>query len=260
MSSLRVNAEERFVASQTNTALDEGYAAIDSEVIPGQYVMVAVSDTGRGMSKETLTRVFEPFFTTKEVGKGTGLGLSMVYWFVKQSGGHVTIYSEVGQGTTVKLYFRRFMSESAAQIAESIEDVPMASRDEVVLVVEDNVDVRTYSVMVLGELGYRVLEAGDAQAPWQLWRVRYASIYCLPTRCYRENPATYLLMQRANTAPGCAYFIQRDIPATRLCITAGSIPAYNSSASRLRLMSLPSGYETYWMQLDKFQSYSSLNS
>jgi CheY-like chemotaxis protein len=111
-----------------------------------------------------LSRVFEPFFTTKEVGRGTGLGLSMVYGFVKQSGGHVTIYSEIGQGSTVKLYFPRFMGTALAPAAETVNVVPKASSGEVVLVVEDNVEVRTYSVTVLGELGYQVLEASDAEA------------------------------------------------------------------------------------------------
>jgi CheY-like chemotaxis protein len=147
-----------------NTALDETYAATDTEVIPGQYVMVAVSDTGTGMTPEVLARAFEPFFTTKEVGRGTGLGLSMVYGFVKQSGGHVTIYSEVGEGTTVKLYFPRYQGGMAARDVPAPSAVPSASHEEVVLVVEDNEEVRSYSVMILTELGYGVLEARDAES------------------------------------------------------------------------------------------------
>jgi len=145
-----------------NALLDDRYVATDSEVVPGQYVMVAISDTGMGMDADTLTRVFEPFFTTKEVGKGTGLGLSMVYGFVKQSGGHVTIYSEPGKGTTVKLYFPRFTGEGAAHVEEKPVHAPLRAYGETILVVEDNEDVRAYSVMILTELGYGVLEAVDA--------------------------------------------------------------------------------------------------
>jgi len=147
-----------------NTALDEGYAAVDSEVIPGQYVVIAVSDTGHGMDKETLTRVFEPFFTTKEVGRGTGLGLSQVYGFVKQSGGHITVYSELDQGTTVKMYFPRFHGDAGGTDEIADPFVPTSSDGEVILVVEDNDDVRAYSTMILGELGYEVLEAAEAGA------------------------------------------------------------------------------------------------
>src|SRR5262249_48706247 len=146
----------------TNTALDESYTATDAEVIPGQYVMIAVSDTGTGMSKETLARVFEPFFTTKEPGRGTGLGLSMVYGFVKQSGGHLTLYSELGQGTTVKLYFPRYTGNERSEELEAEATLPGSSDGEVILVVEDHDDVRAHSTMILAELGYRVLEAPEA--------------------------------------------------------------------------------------------------
>jgi CheY-like chemotaxis protein len=123
------------------------------------------------MSKDTLARVFEPFFTTKELGRGTGLGLSMVYGFVKQSGGHVTIYSEEGQGTTVKLYLPRLLSDAGATGDEDTgHEYPSASEDEVILVVEDNPDVRSFSVMCLAELGYRVLEAVDADGALTILR------------------------------------------------------------------------------------------
>ena len=167
---LAVNARDAMPAGgkltieTVNTALDESYAAVDSEVKPGQYVAICVSDSGHGMSPETVARVFEPFFTTKEVGRGTGLGLSMVYGFVKQSGGHVTIYSEEGQGTTVKMYFPRFLGATTQVDAADALAVPTGSEGEVVLVVEDNDDVRTYSSMVLRELGYRVLEASESEA------------------------------------------------------------------------------------------------
>ncbi len=171
---LAVNARDampeggKLTIETANTLLDDTYAATDREVIPGQYVMVAVSDSGIGMSRETLERAFEPFFTTKEVGKGTGLGLSMVYGFAKQSGGHVTIYSEPGQGTTVKLYFPRYSGTDKRQDDERSTYIPTASEHETILVVEDNEDVRIYSVMVLRELGYDVLEARDADEALKL--------------------------------------------------------------------------------------------
>lgn len=174
---LAVNARDampsggKLTIETQNTYLDESYTATDAEVRPGQFVMICVSDTGSGMSKSTLARVFEPFFTTKETGRGTGLGLSMVYGFVKQSGGHVTIYSEEGEGTTVKLYFPRHQSSEEPLVEEMNErQYLLASEDEVVLVVEDNPEVRAFSVNSLSELGYRVLQAGDAEAALAILR------------------------------------------------------------------------------------------
>ncbi|MDA9491198.1 histidine kinase [Bradyrhizobium sp. CCBAU 11361] len=160
----------RLTIETANVVLDEQYAATDAEVVPGQYVMVSVSDTGSGMDKETLNRVFEPFFTTKEVGKGTGLGLSMVYGFVKQSGGHVTIYSEPGAGTSVKLYFPRYHGDAALGTETQEHLAPRGHSEEVILVVEDNADVRAYSVSVLVELGYNVLEAEHPDAALSILR------------------------------------------------------------------------------------------
>jgi signal transduction histidine kinase/DNA-binding response OmpR family regulator len=153
-----------------NTALDESYAATDAEVLPGQYVMISISDTGTGIPKEVLPRVFEPFFTTKETGRGTGLGLSMVYGFVKQSGGHVTVYSEQGHGTTVKLYFPRYVGDATAMTGAPELPIPTSSEGEIILVVEDNDDVRAYSTTILSELGYAVLEARDAETALSLLR------------------------------------------------------------------------------------------
>jgi CheY-like chemotaxis protein len=146
-----------------NVFLDEGYAALQSEVLPGQYVVIAVTDTGTGMPRDVLERAFEPFFTTKAVGHGTGLGLSQVYGFVKQSGGHVKIYSESGQGTSVKIYLPRLLVEVADAEPAAQPRVSEAGRhSETILVVEDDESVRAYSTETLAELGYRVLEAAAA--------------------------------------------------------------------------------------------------
>jgi signal transduction histidine kinase len=145
----------------SNAYLDEAYASKHAEVITGQYVSISVSDTGFGMDEPILSRVFEPFFTTKAEGKGTGLGLSQVYGFVKQSGGHVKIYSEKGEGTTVKIYLPRLAIEVEQTEVMAVQETPEAIRGEVILVVEDDADVRAYSVESLTELGYRVLEASD---------------------------------------------------------------------------------------------------
>jgi PAS domain S-box-containing protein len=145
-----------------NAYLDEPYCRTHAEVEPGQYVMLAVSDTGAGMPPEVLAHAFEPFFSTKPEGKGTGLGLSMVYGFVKQSGGHVKIYSEVGHGTTVKIYLpRSFEAEAVKQPVVLAE--PLGG-SETILVVEDDDGVRAVVVEMLSGLGYRVLKAADASA------------------------------------------------------------------------------------------------
>ncbi len=145
-----------------NAVLDRDYARKHSEVSPGQYVMLAVTDTGSGMSPDILEKVFEPFFSTKPEGKGTGLGLSMVYGFAKQSSGHVNIYSEVGQGTTVKMYLPRSAADEDREVV--IPTGPVEGGTETILVVEDDEEVRSTVVETLSDLGYRVLTARDAQA------------------------------------------------------------------------------------------------
>ncbi|WP_341208168.1 PAS domain-containing protein [uncultured Sphingomonas sp.] len=145
-----------------NAHLDDDYARRHDEVEPGQYVMLAVSDTGCGMSDDVVAKVFEPFFSTKAEGKGSGLGLSMVYGFVKQSGGHVNIYSEPGHGTTIRLYLPRAMEREDVEVV--LDNGPIAGGTETVLVVEDDDEVRATVVEMLGDLGYRVLKAVDAQS------------------------------------------------------------------------------------------------
>jgi len=149
-----------------NCYLDEAYVAgILEPVEPGQYVMIAVTDTGLGMSKSTQEKAFEPFFTTKEVGKGTGLGLSQVYGFVRQSAGHIRIYSELGEGTTVKIYLpRQHGGEEAPEPRTLPRASPRALGDELILVVEDDAALRAHVVQILAELGYHVAEAADGRA------------------------------------------------------------------------------------------------
>ncbi|MBM0205642.1 response regulator [Micromonospora sp. STR1s_5] len=166
---LAVNARDampdggRLTVETQNAHLDDRYSAAHPGVVPGQYVLIAITDTGAGMPQEIIAKAFDPFFTTKEVGKGTGLGLSMVYGFVKQSGGHVKIYSEVGHGTTLKVYLPRFSGlESDTDYELDDADVPLGEEQEVVLVVEDEPAVRQFSLDALSELGYRVLEADGA--------------------------------------------------------------------------------------------------
>jgi PAS domain S-box-containing protein len=174
---LAVNARDampnggQLVIETANTHLDENYAAQNVEVAAGDYVSVVVSDSGTGMPPEVVERVFEPFFTTKEVGRGTGLGLSMVYGFVKQSRGHVKIYSEVGHGTSIKLYLPRAdVAVATAAEAAAARTTAHPVGTESVLVVEDSTTVRNVTVAILRTLGYRVHEAEDGHAALAILR------------------------------------------------------------------------------------------
>ena len=165
---LAINARDamkgqgRLTIEAGNASLDDIYALAHAEVAAGQYVMIAISDTGSGMSEEVVAKVFEPFFTTKPEGHGTGLGLSMVYGFVKQSGGHIKIYSEPGHGTTVRVYLPRSLEAEHAK--EPLTLIPAPGGSETVLVVEDDAQVRETVVDLLTDLGYKVLKAPDAQS------------------------------------------------------------------------------------------------
>jgi two-component system, NtrC family, sensor kinase len=181
---LAVNARDamleggKLTIEASNSYLDEAYCRQNADVQPGQYVQIAVTDTGSGMPKDVIERAFEPFFTTKESGQGTGLGLSQVYGFVKQSGGHVKIYSEAGEGTTIKIYLPRFFGKASA--TEENAAAPSRSRSgESVLVVEDDTDVRGYVVETLASLGYKVFEAAEAE---------------IALRLLDENPSVHLLL------------------------------------------------------------------
>ena len=171
---LAINARDampeggKLTIETTNIHLDEDYAASNAEVATGDYVMLAVTDTGTGMPPDVLAHVFEPFFTTKEVGKGTGLGLSMIYGFAKQSGGHAKIYSEVGHGTTVRLYLPRLSSATTTAEPSAAAMAPRKGGGETILVVEDNPDVRRLVLRQLRDLGYAVIEAANGPQALQI--------------------------------------------------------------------------------------------
>ena len=163
---LAINARDampeggKITIETANCHLDDAYVASNHGVPPGQYVLIAVSDTGPGMTPEVLARAFDPFFTTKPVGKGTGLGLSQVYGFVKQSGGHIKIYSELGSGTVVKIYLPRSHGQEASErVRDAVAALPPVDPATVVLVVEDDDHVRVVTVATLRELGYTVIHA-----------------------------------------------------------------------------------------------------
>jgi PAS domain S-box-containing protein len=168
---LAVNARDampdggKLTVEASNAFLDEDYCRAHTEVRPGQYVQIALTDTGTGMTKDVADRAFEPFFTTKQPGQGTGLGLSQVFGFVKQSGGHLKIYTEADHGTTVKVYLPRAFGEADIP-GENRAPAPAAYGSETILLVEDDQDVRAFVAESLRDLNYRVVEAGDAQ--WAL--------------------------------------------------------------------------------------------
>jgi signal transduction histidine kinase len=157
----------RLTIETSNAHLDEEYVRPFGDVAAGQYLLLSVSDTGTGIPPDILDRVFEPFFTTRSGADGSGLGLAMVHGFVKQSGGHIRIYSEVNQGTAVKIYLPRLLQAAQASSPspriEPSADAPRAEAGETILVVEDNPGVRAFARATLEELGYRVIEAGDAE-------------------------------------------------------------------------------------------------
>src|SRR6202023_2593900 len=161
---LVVNAKDamagkgKLTIETSNAFIDESYSQQNADMPVGQYVQLAVTDNGSGMSRDVQEKAFDPFFTSKQPGQGTGLGLSQVYGFVKQSGGHVKIYSEVGEGTTIKIYLPRAHAVTGT-LKESDAPAVVSRGSEAILVVEDEADVRSYLVETLRDLNYRVREA-----------------------------------------------------------------------------------------------------
>jgi signal transduction histidine kinase/CheY-like chemotaxis protein len=185
---LAVNARDampnggKLTIETANMDLDERYAQLQNDVAPGQYAMISVTDTGGGMSSSVIDRAFDPFYTTKGAGKGTGLGLSQVFGFVKQSGGHIKIYSEIGQGTTVKIYLPRYLGAATAVAIEPPKDnPPKGGAHEIVLVVEDDAKVRRMSVDALIELGYTVIQAESPFEALQMLETQTQSVDLLFT-------------------------------------------------------------------------------
>jgi CheY-like chemotaxis protein len=171
---LAINARDampnggKLTIEAANVFADENYSRMNPEIAPGQYVAICVTDTGAGMPPDVLDRAFEPFFTTKDVGHGTGLGLSQVYGFIKQSGGHIKIYSEIGQGSTVKLYLPRLHGKRAEDEEPPEEDMVGAEDNETILLVEDDADLRSYLADVLRGLEYNVVAVAGAEAALDL--------------------------------------------------------------------------------------------
>jgi PAS domain S-box-containing protein len=167
---LAINARDampnggKLTIEAANVHVDDQYVRSNPEMTSGQYVAICVTDTGIGMSPDTLNHAFEPFFTTKELGQGTGLGLSQVYGFVKQSGGHVKIYSELGQGTTIKIYMPRYLGKALGEEPAADEPLAEGEQTETILVVEDDADLRSYLAEILRGLKYRVITTPNAQS------------------------------------------------------------------------------------------------
>lgn len=207
----------------SNIQLDEDYAAHHVEVNPGEYVMLAVSDTGTGMSQDVIDRAFEPFFTTKEEGQGTGLGLSQVFGWVKQSGGHIKIYSELGHGTTIKLYLPRAGKESASKQPAAEAGTPRGN--ETILVVEDNPSVRRTVIRQLHDLGYRTMEAESGARALELARGGTEFDLLL----------TDVIMPGGMTGYQLADELRADCPELKILFTSGytELAASNGSSARI---------------------------
>ena len=232
---LAINARDAMAGGGTltieteNVALDEDYAAHHVEVRPGDYVMLAVSDTGSGMSPDVIARAFEPFFTTKSEGQGTGLGLSQVFGWIKQSGGHIKIYSELGHGTTIKLYLPR--AEAAAEASEQPADAGTPTGDETILVVEDNPNVRKTVIRQLHDLGYRTIEADSGVAALELLREGTRFDLLL----------TDVIMPGGMTGYQLADAARAERPGLKLLFTSGytELAAAGDLASSHQLLSKP---------------------
>lgn len=235
---LAVNARDamprggKLTIETDNLVLDEAYSLQHPTVAAGPYVMVSVSDTGTGIDPETMKRIFEPFFTTKEAGRGTGLGLSMVYGFIQQSKGHIHAYSELGHGTVFRIYLPRVRVESdAADVWKSTEPVPDGK--EVILVVEDDEDVRIMASNILEKLGYRTLQAENGRVAMEILKKEHKKI---------DLVFTDIVMPGGMTGIELVQSIREYYPDVKVLYTSGyspnAIPDYQLSVGE-ELISKP---------------------
>lgn len=207
----------------SNVTLNDDYAAAHAEVEPGEYVMLAVTDTGSGIPSHQLKLIFEPFFTTKGVGAGSGLGLSMIYGFVRQSGGHVTVYSEVGEGTTFRIYLPRTLGSVTETTPDDITPSRFEAREATVFVVEDDPDVRTLAVALLSSLGYQVMEAGSGPAALEL----------LDDETHIDLLLTDVVLPHGMSGPALAAAVRVKIPGIRVLFMSGYAEQAMESTDRL---------------------------
>jgi CheY-like chemotaxis protein len=221
----------RLIIATGNRQLDEDYAATHAELTPGDYVLIEVSDTGTGIPPEILAHIFEPFFTTKEPGQGTGLGLSMVFGFVKQSGGHLNVYSEPGAGTTFRLYLPRDR-QGAETAAPSEVKASAAGSGETVLVVEDNPGMRRVVQRQLTELGYRVIEADGAAAALAVMEREPPSLLFSDIVMPGEMNGIALAREARARWPAIRVILTSGFPDTRLGGDSDVVPG-------IRLLSKP---------------------
>jgi CheY-like chemotaxis protein len=221
----------RLMICTANRVLDAEYTAAHPELIAGDFVMLEVTDTGSGISPEVMAHVFEPFFTTKEQGKGTGLGLSMVFGFVRQSGGHINVYSEVGVGTTFRLYLPRNLRSDEVD-ATTRNEQPLVGGNETVLVVDDNEGIRRVVKRQLTELGYRVIEASTAAEALGMLATEPVALLFTDIVMPGGMDGTELARESLIKYPGLRAILTSGFPEARL---SGA----NEPIAGLRLLSKP---------------------
>ena len=214
---LAVNARDamphggKFILETSTVYLDETFSAQHGPMIPGKYVMLAVSDTGSGMDEATQTRIFEPFFTTKELGKGTGLGLATVYGIVQQSGGHIWVYSELGRGTTFKIYFPSAEHKIGIETKPEVEAALPRPEGMTILLVEDDEIMRSLTRQLLVEQGYRVIEASDGKSALESLAAHPAKVDLLLTD----------VVMRGMSGPELATRVSHSHPSVKVVYMSG---------------------------------------